>query len=399
MLSFVSGGMQSGTITRGSAPPPPAAASPVAAPVLVLPVVPSITPASALSSVAGRCCAISNESAEEVASIQSAEIGAIARDWAASLAINKTALNAATYASPATAAALATEATLATIAEAHGKAEEGPAANAVADESGSDPDASSKRQELAERFASYSALAGPAIPASTYTRGAIQARTRGQDLLKEPLEPQQFQGGDAAVTPQYDSSATRPSSQDAARQLMEQTHARAATGAVEKERDEENEVEVLGAPRTVAQVPPALAWPAPLKAWVAKCFCLCTTSLERGAMQRQVKDMVERAAEAGEIFTRDWSREPIPSRDTPKDRKRVMEGDRLKRDADERGVGMERKYRHRGVDCHERERDREDDRYYNDRRSSYDSRYGYVRRDRIRDRDREGERDRKQRRR
>ena len=42
-------------------------------------------------------------------------------------------------------------------------------------------------------------------------------------------------------------------------------------------------------------MPPAHAWPAPLKAWVAKCFSLCTTSLERTSMQKQVKDKPEEA--------------------------------------------------------------------------------------------------------
>ena len=41
---------------------------------------------------------------------------------------------------------------------------------------------------------------------------------------------------------------------------------------------------------------------APLKAWVAKCFSLCTTSLERTAMQKQVKDKVEDAAEVRETY-------------------------------------------------------------------------------------------------
>ena len=44
----------------------------------------------------------------------------------------------------------------------------------------------------------------------------------------------------------------------------------------------------------------ASATQAPLKAWVAKCFSLCTTSLERTAMQKQVKDKVEDAAEVRE---------------------------------------------------------------------------------------------------
>ena len=40
-------------------------------------------------------------------------------------------------------------------------------------------------------------------------------------------------------------------------------------------------------------MPPAHAWPAPLKAWVAKCFSLCTTSLERTSMQKQAEDRAD----------------------------------------------------------------------------------------------------------
>ena len=59
----------------------------------------------------------------------------------------------------------------------------------------------------------------------------------------------------------------------------------------------------------------------------------------------QVKDKVEEAAEVGEMFTRDWACEPVPSRGTSKDRRRQMEGEQLKREAEERAgrsLGEER---------------------------------------------------------
>jgi hypothetical protein len=109
-------------------------------------------------------------------------------------------------------------------------------------------------------------------------------------------------------------------------------------------------------------VPPAHAWPAPLKAWVAKCFSLCTTSLERTSMQKQVKDKVEEAAEVGEMFTRDWACEPVPSRGTSKDRRRQMEGEQLKREAEERAGRSLGEERH-GDRYADRRNDRGGDRY------------------------------------
>ena len=45
------------------------------------------------------------------------------------------------------------------------------------------------------------------------------------------------------------------------------------------------------------------------------------------------------------MFTRDWASEPVPSRGTSKDRRRQMEGEQLKREAEERAgrsLGEER---------------------------------------------------------
>ena len=64
------------------------------------------------------------------------------------------------------------------------------------------------------------------------------------------------------------------------------------------------------APLPARKCPRASATQAPLKAWVAKCFSLCTTSLERTAMQKQVKDKVEDAAEVRETSHRLGSLSP-----------------------------------------------------------------------------------------
>ena len=96
------------------------------------------------------------------------------------------------------------------------------------------------------------------------------------------------------------------------------------------------------------------------------------------------------------MFTRDWIAEPIPSRGTPKDRRRQMEGDQLKRDAEERAgrrLGDERQERERddrnrggdlGAGRYDRGGDRGGDRYRDRDRGGdrYDDRY--------RDRDRRG---------
>ena len=69
------------------------------------------------------------------------------------------------------------------------------------------------------------------------------------------------------------------------------------------------------------KAPPPHLWPPGIKRWVEKCFAGCRTSLERAAMQKQVKACVE-AASKGEFHTKDWEREPLPKRDTSHDRKR-----------------------------------------------------------------------------
>jgi len=96
-------------------------------------------------------------------------------------------------------------------------------------------------------------------------------------------------------------------------------------------------------------------------------------------------------SQEGQIFTRDWGREPIPSRDTPKDRKRVMEGDRLKRNAEER-PGRELRDDRKDRDRREHRHGRDDDRYYGGRRranvNTYDRGYDPWCRNRDRSRDR-----------
>jgi hypothetical protein len=161
------------------------------------------------------------------------------------------------------------------------------------------------------------------------------------------------------------------------------------------------------------KAPPPHLWPPGLKRWVEKCFAGCRTSLERAAMQKQVKACVDEAASRGEFHTKDWEREPLPKRDTSHDRKRerlygetptFLEKERAdkERSDKERGDDKERERRderyRRDEHVHERRderRDRRDD--YGDRRGGD---YGNRRDDwRGRERDpRERDRDRRDRR-
>mmetsp|Transcript_44447 Transcript_44447/g.142875 ORF Transcript_44447/g.142875 Transcript_44447/m.142875 type:complete len:99 (+) Transcript_44447:392-688(+) len=87
-------------------------------------------------------------------------------------------------------------------------------------------------------------------------------------------------------------------------------------------------------------------------------------------MQLTVKELIDAAAADGEIHSRDWEREPMPSRDTPRDRKRgQLGGGSYERDGRERSYERERSGRRRS-----RSRER------NDRRSSYDRDRDYDRR-------------------
>jgi len=118
---------------------------------------------------------------------------------------------------------------------------------------------------------------------------------------------------------------------------------------------------------------------------------------------------VEEAAEVGEMFTRDWACEPVPSRGTSKDRRRQMEGEQLKREAEERAgrsLGEERyadrdRYADRRYDRGgDRYGDRGGDRYGDRGGDRYGDRYDdrYRDRDRRSDRDRDRDRDRRDRR-
>ena len=152
------------------------------------------------------------------------------------------------------------------------------------------------------------------------------------------------------------------------------------------------------------KAPPPHLWPPGLKRWVEKCFAGCRTSLERAAMQKQVKACVE-AASKGEFHTKDWEREPLPKRDTSHDRKRerlygetptFLEKERAdeERSDKERGDDKERERYRRDeyvLERRDERRDRRDD--YGDRRGGdsgdrRDDWRGRERDPRERDRDR-----------
>jgi len=125
-------------------------------------------------------------------------------------------------------------------------------------------------------------------------------------------------------------------------------------------------------PPRIDKAPPPHLWPPALQMWVQKCFGHCRTSLERTAMQRQVKVAVEAAAEAGDLNTKNWAAEPLPTRDSRHDRKR----DRLYTETHS-FLETDEKDKNRDKE-RERERDRDRDR---DRDRGRD-------RDEYRDRDR-----------
>ena len=134
-------------------------------------------------------------------------------------------------------------------------------------------------------------------------------------------------------------------------------------------------MELLKKEEKMDGAPPSHLWPAELKRWVERCFLSCRTSLERAAMQDKIKVAIDESAEAGDLYTRAWDKEPNPSRGGRYDRKR------------EQYVDAEYSERHR-----ERSRSRDRDR---GRDRDRDRRRGEDRdRDRDRDRHRERHRDR-----
>jgi len=128
---------------------------------------------------------------------------------------------------------------------------------------------------------------------------------------------------------------------------------------------------------TYESAPPPHLWPPALKRWVERCFAGCRTGLERAAMQKEVKAMVDAAAAEGPIGNKDWDCEPLPERDSRHDRKR----DRLYKQSHEFIGGSDRDRRD------DRGQDRRDDRYERgDRRDDRSHDRGSVRDRRDRDR-------------
>ena len=433
MMGFCSGGTQQGTISSTAPAPPPVQLPQLPVGAVHSGAAPPIAPAacmkchegsmsSGVATTASGITMISGYCGDKPAAAPSAssapglgiqDVQSLAMEWAAKLREANAAAAAAAPPPPPPTVAMTTpvmntaaayaqaagQAQQAAIAEARAeaRAKQDAAARAEADEGAARIDAAmnglNKRQEMAERFASRSSLGGPAISAPK--------------MFKKEEKPEEELPGyedDAGAPGACNGGGGDASSSGAAAEAAEPAGGGMGLAALESGGAADD-----AKPKMSQTVPPASAWPPNLKAWVGRCFSLCTTSLERTSMQRQVKDAVEAAAEVGELYTRSWETEPIPSRDARNDRKRFQLGDNLAatgttRDRSQYDRGgdfdsVRERDRDRGRD-RERDRDRRDrdyrrddyDRRDRDRRDDYSDRRrrddDYDRRDRDRDRDR-----------
>ncbi|KAL3902747.1 MAG: hypothetical protein SGPRY_011941, partial [Prymnesium sp.] len=219
-----------------------------------------------------------------------------------------------------------------------------------------------KRAAMMQRFAERSSLDGSNKIAAprVYKKEKAEQSLDGLEYDDDPQPPStshafSVESMPGLGLPGIGMGATDPHGLAVQQQLQK---------AIEKELAEKQRA-AQGQPPTEAssfsKAPPAHLWPLPLKRWVEKCFLLCRTSLERTAMQRQAsfsyspnssrslaqklpptrprRDaqsdealalripegcfrtaeapittsliVIERAAEADEVNTREWDKEPI----------------------------------------------------------------------------------------
>ena len=262
-----------------------------------------------------------------------------------------------------------------------------PVANADADgggEGGGGGGAAEKRLAMMQRFAQASALDGPSKIGApkVFKKEKAEASLEGMGYDDDSDDDGPSAAPPAAVAPAAPaeaaaaglpgvSAAMAMGAADIARQTALQR-------AIEKEIVEQQRNAVDNPPKeasSFSKAPPAHLWPLPLKKWVEKCFLLCRTSLERTVMQKQVHNVIERAAEEDIVNTKEWDKEPVPSRANEKDKKRekmftkeenVGEGHRDRESHRDRRED----YRDRDYRDYDRYRDRE----YRDRRDDYDRR-------------------------